>query len=1072
MAVTLDLILQKPVSVLNAPANINFKAFFTNLGKAVVSGSFGDMKGAAEYGLDALGEIGLQDKPEQAAWLLVSRSLMQALTTQVEDYQDLLGTNLDDVALADLAERVEYTLNAVEISIDASFFERPQNLPLLDDFQSALVFWLKGLGMNDHQAEAFHYRLKGQFVLALHKEWGERPESYRGITEQIDTPFTKATLEERSWQQYNAWLQEQANARVFGEAFGLRQIYINLRAYYEEKKDDEDKQEQQKTRAVLCDLHREIENWISKFNKDDSLRVISGGPGSGKSSFAKVLAADLTMSHKVPVLFIPLHHFNLNDDLIQAIGSFVRNEPYLRNNPLDPKDGQKRLLMIFDGLDELSMQGKAATDTAQQFVDEVIRSLDRYNNNGYKWQVIITGRELSIQANSSRLRKSHQVLHILPYLLTGLEKDRFRKISQEEFFPNKKSEAEDNEKENMLNIDQRNIWWEKFGKAKGMNYSGMPSTLANKNLLPITREPLLNYLISLSYERNEVVFDENTSLNSIYFDLLKAVHERRYEDHQHAITHELSFGEFMRVLEEIALAVWHGNGRTASARYLYERCKENRLDRYLEKFSSDAKQGVVRLLTAFYFREFGQNSQGDKTFEFTHKSFGEYLAARRIIKQVEIISEEVERYENGSHGGWSPETAYIEWVKVCGPTGLDEYIFQFIKDEIAICADKEKVIEKWQKTFLHLLHMVVRNGSPMEKIGLTTFSEMLTQSRNAEEALLAIHYACAIQTLEVLDPNWGDQLQLFNWLSRVLHEGTIINYCLGYLNFGCNFSFCNLNLFEGNLHDSIFMESELTGTDLYSSNVDYACFVYSELNGIKLNGSSIIGTDFEDSSLIDASFSMANITDANFERANLANANFKYANILDANFKGADLSGANFTGAYIENGNFDGANLTKAIFEDSHLINIDFSNSQLCQVSCTNSSINYSNFTSSDIRSASIKRSNLNHSNFKNAKLDGAYIGYSTFKYTNMEGVSLTGANASYSDFKDASFENSIIIGVNLEYSELIGVSFKNANIEYANFTGTIYEKEYTSESGDNKPKKLDKYWISKFDRKVIKSKK
>ena len=36
----------------------------------------------------------------------------------------------------------------------------------------------------------------------------------------------------------------------------------------------------------------------------------------------------------------------------------------------------------------------------------------------------------------------------------------------------------------------------------------------------------------------------------------------------------------------------------------------------------------------FFFRHYGQRISGDPTFVFTHKSFGEYLAARRVVRAV------------------------------------------------------------------------------------------------------------------------------------------------------------------------------------------------------------------------------------------------------------------------------------------------------------------------------------------------------------------------------------------------------------------------------------------------------
>lgn len=133
----------------------------------------------------------------------------------------------------------------------------------------------------------------------------------------------------------------------------------------------------------------------------------------------------------------------------------------------------------------------------------------------------------------------------------------------------------------------------------------------------------------------------------------------------------------------------------------------------------------MRLLTAFYFREFGQETNGDPVFEFTHKSFGEYLTVRRIVREVKNIQNEVERHQKNPDKGYNIRKALEVWTKVCGKTAMDEYLFGFIKDEVA--SQKNKDIKKWQKIFAKMLGSAVREKMPMENIGLGSFGEMLRQ---------------------------------------------------------------------------------------------------------------------------------------------------------------------------------------------------------------------------------------------------------------------------------------------------------------------------------------------------------
>ena len=95
---------------------------------------------------------------------------------------------------------------------------------------------------------------------------------------------------------------------------------------------------------------------------------------------------------------MPLHLIDPSKDVIDEVGSFARTEG-LPHNPLDPDSPEPNLLIIFDGLDELAGQGKAAAETARAFVREVDRAVEKRQRP--KLRVLISGRELVVQENES-----------------------------------------------------------------------------------------------------------------------------------------------------------------------------------------------------------------------------------------------------------------------------------------------------------------------------------------------------------------------------------------------------------------------------------------------------------------------------------------------------------------------------------------------------------------------------------------------------------------------------------------------------------------------------------------------
>ena len=164
-------------------------------------------------------------------------------------------------------------------------------------------------------------------------------------------------------------------------------------------------------------------NWLATGDREDMIRVVCGGPGSGKSSFCKIFASRLSEEKDLSVLFIPLHQFDPSGDLNTALNNFIQAdiEKNLPPNPLERQNATSRVLVIFDGLDELSMQGEVAAQVAQDFVREVQKKLLGFNQSQARVFVLLSGRDLVVQSNRTEFRREEQILHLLPYFSTQQE---------------------------------------------------------------------------------------------------------------------------------------------------------------------------------------------------------------------------------------------------------------------------------------------------------------------------------------------------------------------------------------------------------------------------------------------------------------------------------------------------------------------------------------------------------------------------------------------------------------------------------------------------------------------------
>ncbi|MCE2668503.1 MAG: pentapeptide repeat-containing protein [Microcystis sp.] len=943
----------KPQNIWKRQVKVNLRSLFSTLGKAALNGAFLQWDDLAENGVEVLDDLGLSRTPGELAGLLISQSLMKAMKGLLKSNADLLPQEVEKLPLKELYRQITDFLEEPELILDQDFFEHPERLPIVAPIQAAFLRWLttNNLISNSQEAKSLSNRLPAYFVLALQEQWKDKRDEYSLLLDEIDTPFNNAWKRERGWLHYRAWLQKQIDEPIFWETFSLKQIYVPLRGFYEEKEikatPDTDYHREPSFKRIVIKLQEQLETWLEAAKSDDAIRLLTGGPGSGKSSFCKVFAAQQARLEK-QVLYIPLHRLSFSTDLVTAVQTFVQHDGFLPENPLEPRDQDLKLLIIFDGLDELSMQGKIAQEVAHNFINEVREKVHHFNQNKTRLQVLISGRDVVVQSNKNNFKKPQQIITILPYWVD--KSDDFSDV------------------DNLLKVDQRDQWWQQYGQAKGKNYAQLPPELSGKNLQEITAQPLLNYLIALTFERGEVQFSQETNLNNIYDNLLKAVYERGYEKNSpgHRAIEGITEKDFVLILMEIALSCWHGNGRTTTVIEIEEHCENNGLKNLLknfqDSFQSDSQGSITRLLTAFYFRESGDLRGSEKTFEFTHKSFGEYLTARRIVDRVKQIHRKLQDSENDYDNDYDPRQALIAWATLCGPTAIDEYLFSFIVNQMQLQSPDE--VKQWQKTLGHLIEYLLVKGMPMEGLkNRPNFQEEMQQARNAEEALLALFNACGRVTEEIFPIQWPSREAFGNWLARLQgqridFEPMLVLDCLSFLDLQ-NCLLIHRDLGGANLQRANFAEANLRGANLQRAN----------LEGANLQRANLVGANLRGANLRGANLRGANLRGANLEAANLAGANLAGANLARANLKGANLEWANLKGANLEWANLKGANLEWANLEWANLVG------------------------------ANLRGANLRGANLEEANLEGA----------NLEWANLVGANLEGVNFKDANVKGTIL---------------------------------------------------------------
>jgi uncharacterized protein YjbI with pentapeptide repeats len=865
----------KPIATLQKEVTIDLGHLLKAVASAIGHTALGKWEKLGDDAADTLYAIGVQTDPGELASLLVRRALAKAIFELVGDSAAAHMQKSDEPHLVML--KIEADESLYSFDVDRTFLERPASLRVVNTACHVLENWLKGSGLSTSAASAVSSRLPTYFTYALNQEWRRNSKSYQPLIASLGTPFSQAGEREWAWASYVALLNRRIQESVLDEPFSLEQIYIPLNCYYlsegrvEASEDDLSRFEGGQIRVVVS-LEEELLKWIERGDQYDSVRVISGGPGSGKSSFAKVFAARLAERAGLRVLFIPLHLIDPSKNLEDEIARFVRDEGVLAHNPLDPASPEPNLLVILDGLDELATQGKAAAETARAFVREIERTVQKRNSAGTRLRVLLSGRELVVQENDSEFRQPGQVLTLLPYYVNVRHRGGGR--------VGEHSEGTFTDRGHLLQKDLRNDWWLNYGRLTGKNYARLPDELSRHDLDDVTTQPLLNYLVALSLTRGKLDFSTSINLNVIYSDLVAAVYERGYERRRaYTSIRHMRRDDFTRVLEEIALAAWHGDGRSTSVREIEQHCDVSGVAQLLERFKEGAEAGITRLLAAFFFRQHGRRPSGDQTFVFTHKSFGEYLAARRVVRATRRVVKELAKRLESADEGWDQREALRHWTQICGPSEMTTYLARYFFDEVALVGAEE--LRTWQTALAELFTHVLKHGLPLEGLHASNMRDALFKSRNAEESLLVALNACARVTREISLLEHEDPTAFGAWLRRIQGQRTS--------------------------PESAFA---------------LQCLSYLNLQGVHLDICDLYGANFEASDLSDARAHGACLILANLKGARLTNAVFSWANAERANLSGSDARGAFFIETNLTDAIMEGVRLDDAQVVDARLVRV------------------------------------------------------------------------------------------------------------------------------------------------------
>ncbi len=821
----------------------DFKTLFVGLGKSLVKLNYQDLPGAALAAADAVKAVGKQTDPERLARQWVLRALTRAVYQIAGDsYQILARTKADAEKLGSQAEK---SLRDQPALLNQDTLNDPAQLPLVKAVEEPLAQWLQGWDVDPTSSKTIASRLGVYFTRALYDEWNRDfstadQAAIRGV---LDNPITSAVERDWAWSDYHSRLEQEVAEPVFGiEPFSLEQIHVDLHGYYETRKKTKGRQavEEEKPENTVVKVKHHLNEWLESNKAGDEYRVISGGPGTGKSSLAKMFAVEQVRrsDNSWRVLFLPLHRVNPETSLADAIEEYLSPYPLVRHNPLAHGTNEPKLLLILDGLDEVTEQGKVGASAARSLLRAVENRVLGCRESPYTLKVLVTGRPAAVDAAElTQARDPGVLLHLLSY------------------------------KNDEIKEDLRAEWWAKYAKWKKKPKQGLKKFI-DKVPEDVTAQPLLLYLTAFA-EDERFQFDDHFNLNKLYRFLLERVHERDWgKTRGHPTTEHIKFDDFAEALEAVAVAAWHGSGRGITLTGV-EQSRDGSLPPALGKMLQ-SDQGLLRLMVAFYFQRSGFEGQ-EEAFEFTHKSFGEYLTARGIARRLGEIIEDLDAERKRKRNKYGIPEALADWARLCGPRKIDWDLLIFIHNEVSTI--KPDVCRVWQAELGGWISHVLENGMPMEQIDrLKPFGEQNRQSVNAETALLVMLDSCARVTGEPSPVEWPNPHSAANWLARILSHEEF--YRFGYRNpaFAAPVS----SVVKASLRSL-----PLGGLTLSDANLLGANLLGANLLGTQLRGANLLGADLSGADLRSAHLSDTNLRGANLWDANLCVANLSHADLSD-----------------------------------------------------------------------------------------------------------------------------------------------------------------------------------------------